>query len=87
MFTRRDIYKLMNILCATAAAAGFLETERCLELAGHDDPCASSFSNIGLGDSLAKAEIHSLGSFLIGTDYRGDRVVNDYDNCYQLLPI
>ena len=82
MRTRRDLHKLMNILCAATAAACLFQSELRFELAGHDDAGLSCFTDIRISNSLAEAEVHGLYSYYRRTGFSCP--INDYDNRYQL---
>ena len=49
----------MDVLGAAPATSVTLEIEFGLQLAGHDQPGASGFTDIRFGNSLAEAHIHS----------------------------
>lgn len=61
-----DLDKFVDVLGAAPATAVALEIEFRLQLAGHDQPGASSLADIRLSNSLAKAHVHSL---LLSDDY------------------
>ena len=65
MRTRRDLHKLMNILCAATAAACLFQSELRFELAGHDDAGLSCFTDIRISNSLTEAEVHRLYSVIV----------------------
>lgn len=50
--------KILNLLRATTAAAGFFQTKLGFDLAGHHNSGTARVTNIGFCDSLTEAKIH-----------------------------
>ena len=50
--------KILNLLRATTAAAGFFQTKLGFDLAGHHNSGTARVTNIRFRDSLTEAKIH-----------------------------
>jgi hypothetical protein len=58
LFARCEFDESLDVLATPAAAAGVLESKPCFDLAWHYDARTCGIAYIGIGDSLAQAQIH-----------------------------